>query len=88
MTMKRSEPSIGDMLRKVNSTDWVWQVVEFVTPAGHRPHARLMRVNYPSDTRMFAVAALKDRKLFVNAAEPKPVTPARIPLQWESQQEA
>ena len=85
MAGKRKDYDIGDMVRKTNSTDWVWQVAEFVTPSGHQPHARLVRVNYPSDTRMFAVAALKDRRLFVEAGDASKHLDARVPLQWESQ---
>lgn len=73
----RNNVSLGDFLRKTNSTDWVWQVVEFVTPAGHQPHARLLCVNHPADIRMFAVAALRDRRLFVNA--PKRERRERLP---------
>ena len=69
----RNKVSIGDYLRKTNSTDWVWQVIEFVTPAGHQPHARLLCMDHPADVRMFAVAALKDRRLFVNAPNRKPL---------------
>ena len=65
----RNSVSIGDYVRKTNSTDWVWQVIEFVTPAGHQPHARLLCVDHPADVRMFAVAAIKDRRLFVNAVK-------------------
>ena len=59
MAGKRNDIEIGDLVRKTNSTDWIWQVAAFVTPTGHQPHARLVRVNYPSDERMFAVAALR-----------------------------
>lgn len=64
----RNNVSLGDYVRKTNSTDWVWQVIEFVTPTGHQPHARLVCMDHPADVRMFAVAALRDRRLFVNAA--------------------
>jgi hypothetical protein len=71
MTMagNRNDIEIGDLLRKTNSTDWVWQVAEFVTPIGHQPHARLVCMDDPADTRMFAVAALRDRRLFVLAGD-------------------
>lgn len=78
----RNNVSLGDYLRKTNSTNWVWQVIEFVTPAGHQPHARLLCVDHPADVRMFAVAALRDRRLFVNAANrerlPSPVEIAQV----------
>jgi len=76
----RNTVSIGDYLRKTNSTDWVWQVIEFVTPAGHQPHARLLCMNQPADVRMFAVAALKDRRLFVSATTREQSRPAPAPL--------
>ena len=40
MAVKRNDIEIGDLVRKTNSTDWIWQVAAFVTPAGHQPHAR------------------------------------------------
>lgn len=67
-TPTRNNVSLGDYVRKTNSTDWVWQVIEFVTPVGHQPHARLLCMDHPADVRMFAVAALRDRRLFENAA--------------------
>lgn len=88
MAGKRNEVEIGDLVRKTNSTDWIWQVAEIVTPTGHKPHARLVRVNYPSDERMFAVAALRDRRLFVEASDPRSRIAARPPLHWEPQAQA
>jgi hypothetical protein len=89
MTGKRNDVEIGDLVRKTNSTDWIWQVAEIVTPTGHKPHARLVRVNYPSDERMFAVAALRDRRLFVEASDQhKRITAPRPPLHWEPQAQA
>lgn len=88
MTAKRVEVSVGALMRKTNSTNWIWQVVEFVTPSGHQPHARLMRVNNPSDMRMFAVAALNDRSLFVDADDPLRRLKPDFPIQWSSQLEA
>lgn len=67
MPDKRNNITIGDLFCKANSTNWIWRVSEFVTPAGHMPHVRLVRTNYPSDTRMFAIAALKDKRLFIQA---------------------
>lgn len=79
MAGKSEDVTVGDQLRKTDSTNWVWQVTEFVTPRGHQPHARLVRVNYPSDSRMFAIAALRDRRLFVDADQPRE---AALPIQW------
>ena len=69
MAGKRNSIDIGDRFLKNNSTNWVWQVTEIVTPGGHEPHARMIRVSFPSDARMFAIAALKDRRLFAAAAD-------------------
>ena len=88
MAGKRNDIEIGDLVRKTNSTDWIWQVAAFVTPTGHQPHARLVRVNYPSDERMFAVAALRDRRLFVEANDPRGRFTARPPMHWEPQAQA
>jgi hypothetical protein len=88
MSGKRNDIEIGDLVRKTNSTDWVWKVAEIVTPAGHKPHVRLVRINYPSDERMFAVAAIKDRRLFVEAGELGNRLAARPTLKWEPQAQA
>ena len=88
MAGKGDDVTVGDLLRKTNSTDWIWQVTEFVTPRGHQPHARLVRVNYPSDSRMFAIAALRDRRLFVDADQPRRRIEAPLPIQWGPQLEA
>lgn len=88
MSAKRNNIEIGDLVRKTNSTDWVWKVAEIVTPTGHKPHARLVRINYPSDERMFAIAALKDRRLFVEAGELGGRLSARPTLNWEPQAQA
>lgn len=88
MSGKRHDIEIGDLVRKTNSTDWVWKVAEIVTPSGHKPHARLVRINYPSDQRMFAVAALKDRRLFVEAGELGKRLAARTTVNWEPQTQA
>ena len=84
MAGKRKDIGIGDRFRKNNSTDWVWQVTEIVTPGGHEPHARLVRVNFPTDARMFAIAALKDKRLFAAAGE----TERRIAMPVAMPQEA
>jgi hypothetical protein len=89
MAGKQDRIEVGDLVRKTNSTNWVWKVAEIITPAGHKPHVRLVRINYPSDERMFAIAALKDRRLFVEAGG---ATPARVATQpsmnWEPQAQA
>ena len=88
MSVKRNDIEIGDLVRKTNSTDRVWKVAEIVTPNGHKPHARLVRINYPSDERMFAVAALRDRRLFVEADELNKRLAARPAVKWEPQAQA
>lgn len=86
MAGKNEKIEIGDLVQKTNSTNWVWKVAEIITPAGHQPHVRLVRINYPSDERMFAVAALKDRRLFVEAANTGPSRlAAQQSLKWEPQ---
>lgn len=60
--------AVGDLFEKTNATRWLWQVRELVTPAGHRPHARLVRYDYPSESRLFALSALADTRLFLPAA--------------------
>lgn len=90
MPEKRKDITVGDLFCKANSTNWVWKVAEFVTPAGHMPHVRLVRTNYPSDIRMFALAALKDKRLFVQAngtqrrIEPR-VTVQELPVDPQSE---
>ncbi len=88
MAGKRKDFDIGDLVRKANSTNWIWQVAEFVTPTGHQPHARLIRVNNPSDSRIFAIAALKDRRLFVNAGDVSNAAGTAMPLRWDAEQHA
>lgn len=89
MAGKNDKIEIGDLVCKTNSTNWVWKVAEIITPAGHRPHVRLVRINYPSDERMFAVAALKDRRLFVEAGNLGPSRLAMQPsIKWEAQTQA
>ena len=56
---------VGDLFRKTNSTNWIWQVGGIFTPHGHRPHARLFRANDPADERIFSVSALCDKHLFI-----------------------
>jgi len=88
MAGNRDSIAIGDLVRKTNSTDWIWKVAEIITPAGHKPHVRLVRINYPSDERMFAVAALKDRRLFVEAVDNGSRLATRPSINWEPQAQA
>ena len=88
MSGKRSQVEIGDLVRKTNSTNWVWKVSEIVTPAGHRPHARIVRINYPSDERIFAIAALTDRRLFVEVDETTDRNANGHAVKWEPQTQA
>ena len=88
MSGKRNQVEIGDLVRKTNSTNWVWKVAEIVTPVGHRPHARIVRINYPSDERIFAIAALTDRRLFVEVDEVNDRTAANRAVKWEPQTQA
>lgn len=88
MSGKRNQVEIGDLVRKTNSTNWVWKVAEIVTPAGHRPHARIVRINYPSDERIFAIAALTDRRLFVEVDETADRSANGHAVKWEPQTQA
>ncbi len=88
MEGKVKDVYVGDLLRKTNSTNWVWQVTEFVAPHGHQPHVRLVRVNNPTDSRVFALAALQDRRFFVNANQPRRRIEAPLPIQWGRSPEA
>ena len=65
MARARMQIAIGDLFRKTNSTNWIWQVENIFTPTGHSPHARLSRSDFSSDTRIFSLSALKDTRLFV-----------------------
>ena len=69
MARRHMSIAVGDLFEKTNSTKWRWQVRELVTPAGHRPHARLVRFDHPSEARLFSLSALYDRRLFVPAAQ-------------------
>lgn len=70
MAKRRIAVAVGDLFEKTNTTHWRWQVRELVTPTGHRPHARLVRCDYPSETRLFSLSALRDGRLFVPAGRP------------------
>lgn len=70
MAKRRIAVAVGDLFEKTNMTHWRWQVRELVTPAGHRLHARLVRCDYPSETRLFSLSALRDGRLFVPAGRP------------------
>jgi hypothetical protein len=67
MSTRRMGITVGDLFEKTNSTRWTWQVREIFTPSGHRPHARLVRFDYPTEARLFSLSALADRRLFVRA---------------------
>ena len=71
MAKRRIAVAVGDLFEKTNTTHWRWQVRELVTPVGHRPHARLVRCDYPSETRLFSLSALRDGRLFVPAGRPE-----------------
>ena len=68
MARRHVNIAVGDLFEKTNSTKWRWQVRELITPAGHRPHARLVRFDHPSEARLFSLSALYDRRLFVPAS--------------------
>lgn len=65
--MRRSPKPVskGDIFRKADATRWLWVILEVRNPAGHLSHARLRRRDYPVDVRLFSVAALRDKRVFV-----------------------
>ena len=69
MAKTRIRIAVGDLFEKTNATRWAWQVREIVAPSGHRPHARLVRFDHPSEARLFSLSALSDRRLFVPAGQ-------------------
>ena len=72
--------AVGDLFSKVASQKSVWEVVEIVMPSGHQPHARLACVDRPSETCMIAIAALRDKRLFVDAGDQPETDAQRLPL--------
>lgn len=69
MRSRRFRIEIGDTFKKVDATSWVWLVVDIFQPKGHRLHARLIRRGAREDCRVFSLAALQDRRLFVPSKE-------------------
>lgn len=84
MAKRRTNIAVGDLFEKTNATRWTWQVREILTPAGHCPHARLVRFDYPSEARLFSLSALSDSRLFIPAGQSgldrtnAPSGPARV----------
>jgi len=61
--------AVGDLFSKIDKHQSTWEVVELVTPTGHYPHARLACVDRPSDRRMIAIAALNDKRMYLDAGK-------------------
>jgi hypothetical protein len=65
--MRETEISRGQCFQKADGTRIVFKVIELVERA-HMPHARLSRLDNPGDERVIAIAALRDKRLFVPAS--------------------
>lgn len=61
--------AVGDLFSKIDKHPSTWEVVEIVTPTGHHPHARLACVDRPTDRRMIAIAALNDKRMYLDAGK-------------------
>lgn len=65
--MREKSVSRGQCFQKADGTGIVFKVIELVDRA-HMPHARLSRLDNPSEERVIAVTALRDKRLFVPAS--------------------
>lgn len=72
--------AIGDLFSKIDKHQSTWEVVEIVTPTGHQPHARLACVDRPSDLRMIAIAALHDKRLYLDAGRSDRLERDHLPI--------
>jgi outer membrane biosynthesis protein TonB len=61
--------AVGDLFSKIDKHQSTWEVIELVTPTGHYPHARLACVDRPTDRRMIAIAALNDKRMYLDAGK-------------------
>lgn len=60
---------VGTKLRKRDTPEFVFEVIELFTPDGEQPHARtrVSITKHSSDVRLYSVSALTDPKLFMPA---------------------
>ncbi len=72
--------AVGDLFSKIDKHQSTWEVVEIVTPTGHQPHARLACVDRPSDRRMIAIAALHDKRLYLDAGRSPRLERDHLPI--------
>lgn len=72
--------AVGDLFSKIDKHQSTWEVVEIVTPTGHQPHARLACVDRPSDRRMIAIAALHDKRLYLDAGKSPRLEGGHLPI--------
>jgi hypothetical protein len=70
--MRETKVSRGQRFQKADGTGIVFEVTELVDRAS-MPHARLSRLDNPSEERVIAVVALLDKRLFVPAAGALPI---------------
>lgn len=62
---------IGTKLRKKDTPEFVFEVIELFTPDGEQPHARtrVSIAKHCSDVRLYSVSALSDPRLFTPFGE-------------------
>ena len=65
--MRETKVSRGQRFQKADGTGIVFEVIELVDRSG-MPHARLSRLDNPSEERVIATVALTDKRLFVAAS--------------------
>jgi len=65
--MRETKVSRGQWFQKADGTGIAFEVIELVERSG-MPHARLSRLDNPSEERVIATVALLDKRLFVPAS--------------------
>ena len=78
--MAERKLEIGQRFRKTDSAGMVFEVVEFVQ-YGNLPHVLIAPIDDPEDRRLFAVAALFDKRGFVAVSGrklPRPSSAGRL----------
>ncbi|MGE0096228.1 MAG: hypothetical protein AB7M05_05985 [Alphaproteobacteria bacterium] len=66
--MREIKVNRGQRYQKADGTGIVFEVIELVDRA-HMPHARLSRLDNPSEERVIAIAALRDKRLFTPTSD-------------------
>lgn len=65
--MRAGAVSRGQRFQKADGTGIVFEVIDLVERSG-MPHARLSRLDNPTEERVIAIAALRDKRLFTAAS--------------------